>query len=275
MKIVISFLFFLLFIGCDSNADLIKDLQQQIYQLERENLNFHLSQNKKELSGSSQKTEAELSADNKSQFKTISSFDSFKDSTSYTFGANMGENLKREKVEIDYDIFLSGLMDALETDVIKLNQEERRKVMSDLQKSIRNRGKEEGAKNLKIAEEFLNNNKKNPNVKETPTGLQYTVINSGSGKSPSKTDRVKVHYVGTLIDGSEFDSSIKRGEPSTFGLNQVIRGWTEGLQLMEVGAKYKFFIHPRIAYGSREKPGIPANSVLIFEVELLEIVESK
>ena len=209
----------------------------------------------------------------KSKSSSISSLDSFKDSTSYALGADLGENLKRQNVEVDYDMFLAGLTDALETGIVILDQQKRRQVMSALQKSIRNRGKEEGEKNLKIAEDFLKNNKNNPNVKETPTGLQYIVINPGTGDSPGKTDRVKVHYVGTLIDGSEFDSSIKRGEPSTFGLNQVIRGWTEGLQLMNVGAKYKFFIHPKIAYGSRDKPGIPANSVLIFEVELIEIVE--
>ena len=204
--------------------------------------------------------------------KSISSLDTFKDSTSYALGADLGENLKRQQVEVDYDMFLAGLTDAIETGIVKLDHQKRRQVMSALQKSIRDRGKEAGEKNLKIAEEFLKNNKNNSDVKETPTGLQYIVMKEGTGASPNKTDRVKVHYVGTLIDGSEFDSSIKRGEPATFGLNQVIRGWTEGLQLMKEGAKYKFFIHPNIAYGSRDKPGIPANSALIFEVELLEIV---
>lgn len=209
-----------------------------------------------------------------SSSKSISSLDTFKDSTSYALGADLGENLKRQNVEIDYDMYLAGLMDALETNSVKLDQNQRRQVMSSLQKSIRNRGKKEGEKNLKVAEEFLKNNKlNNPNIKETPTGLQYSIITSGSGESPNKTDRVKVHYVGTLIDGSEFDSSIKRGEPAVFGLNQVIRGWTEGLQLMRVGAKYKFYIHPKMAYGSRDKPGIPANSALIFEVELIDIVK--
>ena len=130
--------------------------------------------------------------------------------------------------------------------------------------------------NLILAEEFLaNNRKQNVDIKETPTGLQYRVLKEGDGASPSKTDRVKVHYVGKLMDGSEFDSSIERGEPTEFGLNQVIKGWTEGLQLMKVGAKYEFFIHPKIAYGQRARPKIPANSVLIFEVELLDIVTKK
>ena len=214
------------------------------------------------------------SGTSKGDSKSISSLDSFKDSTSYALGADLGENLKRQNVEIDYDMYLAGLTDALETGIVKLDQQQRRQVMSSLQKTIRNRGKVDGEKNLKVAEDFLKNNKlNNPNIKETPSGLQYSVITAGSGDSPNKTDRVKVHYVGTLIDGSEFDSSIKRGEPAVFGLDQVIRGWTEGLQLMKVGAKYKFYIHPKIAYGSRDKPGIPANSALVFEVELLDIVE--
>ena len=210
----------------------------------------------------------------KDQSKSISSLDTFKDSISYALGADLGDNLKRQNVEVDYDMFVAGLTDALETGVVKLDHQKRRQVMSALQKSIRTRGKEQGVKNLKVGEEFLEKNKMNPDVKETASGLQYTVLKSGTGASPNKTDRVKVHYVGTLIDGSEFDSSIQRGEPTVFGLNQVIRGWTEGLQLMKVGAKYKFFIHPKIAYGSRDRPGIPANSVLIFEVDLLEIVEN-
>ena len=119
------------------------------------------------------------------------------------------------------------------------------------------------------------NKEQNADIKETPTGLQYRVLKEGDGESPNKTDRVKVHYVGRLMDGSEFDSSIERDEPTEFGLNQVIKGWTEGLQLMKVGAKYEFFIHPKIAYGQRARPKIPANSVLIFEVELLDIVTKK
>jgi FKBP-type peptidyl-prolyl cis-trans isomerase FklB len=133
--------------------------------------------------------------------KSISSLDTFKDSTSYALGADLGENLKRQNVEVDYDMFLAGLTDALETDVVKLDHQKRRQVMSALQKSIRERGKKEGEINLKIAEDFLDENKSKPNVKVTPSGLQYLVMKEGSGASPIKTDRVKVHYVGTLIDG--------------------------------------------------------------------------
>ena len=208
--------------------------------------------------------------------KSISTLSTFMDSTSYALGADLGENLKRQQVEIDYDVFMAGLTDAmLDDELVKLDQKKRRNVMASLQKSIRDKSKKEGETNLKIADEFLAKNKQeNPDVKETPTGLQYRVIKEGEGDSPSQTDRVKVHYAGKLIDGTEFDSSYERGEPTEFGLNQVIKGWTEGLQLMKVGSKYEFFIHPKIAYGSRPRPTIPANSVLIFEVELLDIVEN-
>jgi len=215
--------------------------------------------------------------ESKSKSKSISTLSTFKDSTSYALGADLGSNLKQQAVEIDYDVFMAGLTDAMmDGDLVKLDQKKRREVMASLQKSIRDQAKKEGEVNLKKADEFLDKNKaENPDVKETPTGLQYRVLREGDGDSPVAADKVKVHYAGRLIDGTEFDSSYKRGDPTEFGLNQVIKGWTEGLQLMKVGAKYEFFIHPNIAYGARPRPTIPANSVLIFEVELLDIVTKK
>ncbi|MFL2983530.1 MAG: FKBP-type peptidyl-prolyl cis-trans isomerase [Candidatus Neomarinimicrobiota bacterium] len=206
---------------------------------------------------------------------SISTLSTFRDSTSYALGADLGENLKRQQVELDYDVFMAGLTDAmLDGDLVRLDQKQRRAVMSSLQKNIREKAKREGEENLKKADEFLDKNvSENSDIKETPTGLQYRVIKEGQGAKPIQTDRVKVHYVGRLVDGSQFDSSIERGEPTEFGLNQVIKGWTEGLQLMNIGSKYEFFIHPNIAYGSRPRPKIPANSVLIFEVELLDIIQ--
>lgn len=216
------------------------------------------------------------SCNNTSERKSISNLSTFEDSTSYALGADLGENLKRQQIEIDYDIFLAGLIDGMETEMVRFDQKQRREIMASLQKNIRDKAKLEGDTNLKIAEEFLEKNKKsNPEVKETPTGLQYRILKEGTGSSPSSTDKVKVHYVGKLLDGTVFDSSVERGEPSEFGLNQVIRGWTEGLQLMKPGAKYEFFIHPKIAYGSRPRPKIPGNSLLIFEVELLDILPKK
>ena len=209
--------------------------------------------------------------------KSISTLSTFKDSTSYALGADLGSNLKQQGVEIDYDVFMAGITDAmLDGDLVKLDQKQRRAVMASLQQNIRDKAKEEGVTNLKKADEFLDKNKAdNSDVRETPTGLQYRVLREGDGDSPVAEDRVKVHYAGKLIDGTEFDSSYERGDPTEFGLNQVIKGWTEGLQLMKVGAKYEFFIHPNIAYGARPRPTIPANSVLIFEVELLDIVTKK
>ena len=216
------------------------------------------------------------SCNNTSERRSISNLSTFEDSTSYALGADLGENLKRQQIEIDYDIFLAGLIDGMETEMVRFDQKQRREIMASLQKNIRDKAKLEGDTNLKIAEEFLEKNKKSsPEVKETPTGLQYRILKEGTGSSPSSTDKVKVHYVGKLLDGTVFDSSIERGEPSEFGLNQVIRGWTEGLQLMKPGAKYEFFIHPKIAYGSRPRPKIPGNSLLIFEVELLDILPKK
>ena len=216
------------------------------------------------------------SCNNTSERRSISNLSTFEDSTSYALGADLGENLKRQQIEIDYDIFLAGLIDGMETEMVRFDQKQRREIMASLQKNIRDKAKLEGDTNLKIADEFLEKNKKsNSEVKETPTGLQYRILKEGTGSSPSSTDKVRVHYVGKLLDGTVFDSSVERGEPSEFGLNQVIRGWTEGLQLMKPGAKYEFFIHPKIAYGSRPRPKIPGNSLLIFEVELLDILPKK
>lgn len=128
-------------------------------------------------------------------------------------------------------------------------------------------------KNIEAGEQFLAKNKKQKGVTVTPSGLQYKVITAGTGEKPTATDRVKVHYRGTLLDGTEFDSSYKRNEPTTFGVNQVIKGWTEALQLMPVGSKWELYIPQELAYGSRSTGNIPAYSTLIFEVELLEIVK--
>ena len=217
-----------------------------------------------------------IGCDSKTKKVGVSNLSTFQDTTSYVLGADLGENLRRQNVGLDYDVFMAGLTDGYETGVVQLDKNQRRNAMMELQKHIKEKAQEEGKNNLAAADEFLDKNKnENPDVKETPTGLQYRVLKEGEGNSPGKTDRVKVHYAGRLIDGTEFDSSIKREEPSSFGLNQVIKGWTEGLQLMKVGSKFEFFIHPKIAYGTRPKPNIPSNSLLIFEVELLEIEEKK
>ena len=134
------------------------------------------------------------------------------------------------------------------------------------------KGKELAQEALVKGQEFLEQNKNSEGVEVTESGLQYLVLEQGDGEEkPSATDKVKVHYHGTLVDGSVFDSSVKRGQPISFGLNQVIRGWTEGLQLMSVGDKYRLYIPANLAYGSRSAGKIPGNSTLIFDVELLGI----
>ncbi len=131
---------------------------------------------------------------------------------------------------------------------------------------------DKAATNLKAGEEFLALNKEKPGVTELPSGLQYEVITEGTGAKPSATEKVTCHYHGTLIDGTVFDSSVKRGQPASFPLNMVIKGWTEGLQLMGVGSKWRFFIPANLGYGDRQVSAqIGPNSTLIFEVELLEI----
>ncbi len=131
---------------------------------------------------------------------------------------------------------------------------------------------EKAAANLKAGQDFLIANKEKPGVVELPSGLQYEVISNGEGIKPLATNKVTCHYHGTLIDGTVFDSSVKRGQPATFPLNGVIRGWTEGLQLMNLGSKWRFFIPPHLGYGDRDVSAqIGANSTLVFEVELLGI----
>lgn len=138
---------------------------------------------------------------------------------------------------------------------------------------LMNMKSEKAASNLKAGEDFLKENKERPGVVTTPSGLQYEVIAEGTGPKPKATDKVKCHYHGTLIDGTIFDSSVQRGQPATFPLNMVIKGWTEALQLMPVGSKYRLFLHPSLAYGDRQTGAvILPNSTLIFDVELLGIV---
>ena len=190
---------------------------------------------------------------------------------SYFLGANVGEYYKHQGVDIIVkDKFYQGFSDAYAGQNIFTQEEmqtlnmEFEKMMQQIQNSLKDREKAKGAA-------FLAENKKKEGVVETASGLQYKVVKMGTGAKPSATDRVKVHYHGTLIDGTVFDSSVQRGEPITFGLNQVIAGWTEGVQLMPVGSKFIFYIPSNLAYGDRAAGSIKPGSTLIFEVELLDI----
>lgn len=198
-----------------------------------------------------------------------------KDKESYSLGYQFGQTLKAQGVEINLDIYTAGIQDALGEKKPLLSQEEIRSTITELQKRLaaarQKEMKEKAAKNLAEGKAFLEENKKKEGVKTLPDGLQYKVLAEGSGKMPKATDTVKVNYRGTLIDGTEFDSSYKRGQPATFQADKVIKGWTEALQMMKEGAKWQLFIPPELAYGERSMGRIPPNSTLIFEIELLSI----
>jgi FKBP-type peptidyl-prolyl cis-trans isomerase len=192
--------------------------------------------------------------------------------SSYAIGVNIGKNMKQQGLDADFDMIAKGMRDGA-AGTPALTDPELQEAMMALQKDMQNKATELGAKAKKEGEEFLAANKTKEGVKSTPSGLQYKVIKEGKGPKPKATDTVKVHYRGTFLDGKEFDSSYSRGEPVEFPLDGVIKGWTEGVQLMNVGSKYQFFIPANLAYGEPGNRGIPPNSTLIFDVELLEIVK--
>jgi FKBP-type peptidyl-prolyl cis-trans isomerase FklB len=199
-----------------------------------------------------------------------------KEKLSYSIGMEIGSNLKRQAIDVEVDLLLKGLRDGFSGGKTLLSPEEVRNVLTTFQKEMMAKQKEEarvlGEKNKKEGEAFLAENKKKPGVVTLPSGLQYKVIKAGTGKKPKATDTVKTHYRGTLLDGTEFDSSYRRGEPATFPVKGVIPGWTEALQLMEEGAKWQLFIPPHLAYGERGAgPVIGPNATLIFEVELISV----
>lgn len=195
----------------------------------------------------------------------------------YAIGYHFGSSLGRDAPDIDADAVGRGLADALKKRQPALNDEQRAAAITSFQQTLAaqqtKRMEAAATRNTEAAKKFLADNGKKPGVVTLPSGLQYQVMSSGKGVSPKKTDRVKVHYHGTLINGTVFDSSVQRGQPATFGVDQVIPGWVEGLQKMKVGDKWKLFIPPELAYGPRGAGGvIEPNSALIFDVELLEIL---
>jgi len=203
------------------------------------------------------------------------SLETLKQKGSYIMGHQQGQSLKMRQLdtEMDMDAFLLGFKDALKG-VSQIEDKDKQEIFREFFQGVRERLEEKqkilGDKNKAEGEQWLKENAQKEGVTVTGSGLQYMVLKEGTGSKPTSTDTVTVHYVGTLIDGTEFDSSIKRGEPLKFPLNRVIAGWTEGLQLMSVGAKYKFFIPSNLGYGVRgQGDKIGPNSVLIFEVELL------
>src|SRR5947208_12356832 len=194
-----------------------------------------------------------------------------KDKVSYSIGLNIGSNLARQNVEINTDALTAGVKDAI-AGKPQLTQDQVKEVMTTFEKDMQAKQKAAGEKNAAEGTKFLEENKKKEGVKTTASGLQYKVIKEGTGAQPKATDTVTVTYRGTLINDKEFDSSYNRGQPATFPVNGVIKGWTEALQLMKQGSKYQLFIPSNLAYGERAMgPDIGANSTLIFEVELQEV----
>lgn len=201
---------------------------------------------------------------------------SIEDKASYIIGYNLGRQLKNNDIKANTDLILKGLRDATSGAQAMMSEEEMQSTMQTFQQQVmaaqEAKQKALGEKNKTEGEAFLAKNKARQGVKTTASGLQYEVLKEGTGPTPKATDTVTVNYKGTLMDGSTFDSSYDRGEPATFVLNQVIPGWTEGVQLMKVGSKYKFYIPSALAYGERGAGNvIGPNAPLIFEVELLSI----
>jgi FKBP-type peptidyl-prolyl cis-trans isomerase FklB len=198
----------------------------------------------------------------------------------YSIGFNFGSSLTKEVPDIDGDNVQRGLQDALKKKQPALTPEQQAEVMGKFQQTVMAqkaaRMEASEKKNTEAAAKFMADNAKKPGVTALPSGLQYQVITTGKGASPKATDRVKVHYTGTLLNGEVFDSSIKRGEPATFQVDQVIPGWTQGLQKMKVGDKWKLFIPPELGYGKRGAGAkIEPGMALVFEVELLEVMAAK
>jgi FKBP-type peptidyl-prolyl cis-trans isomerase FklB len=197
-----------------------------------------------------------------------------KEKLSYSIGMDIGGNLKRGTFEVDPDLLAKGLKDSYGGGKTLLTEDEARKTITDFQKTLMAKQAETmrklAEKNKADGEIFLAGNAKKEGVKTLPSGLQYKEITPGAGKSPKGTDTVTTHYKGTLIDGTEFDSSYKRGQPATFQVSGVIPGWTEALQLMKEGAKWQLFVPSNLAYGEQGAGReIGPNATLIFEVELI------
>src|SRR5579863_439499 len=202
------------------------------------------------------------------------------DKFSYALGMNLGTNLHRQSVPVNPSILLRGLKDALAGGKTLLTEDEARTALTAVQNEMRKKQEEKmqqlGAANKKEGEAFLATNKTKDGVVTLPSGLQYKILTQGTGPKPTASDSVACNYRGTLISGKEFDSSYKRGQPTTFPVGGVIKGWTEALQLMPVGSKWQLFIPSDLAYGERGAGAdIGPNATLIFEVELVSIQEKK
>ena len=212
----------------------------------------------------------------KARTQSVLTLKTQKDKLSYALGMNLGSNLHKETVDVDPTIVLRGLKDALVAGKTLLTEDEARAALTQLQTEVRSKQQEKmkvaGEMNKKEGVEFLAANKSKESVVILPSGLQYKILTAGTGPKPTAADSVVCNYRGTLISGAEFDSSYKRGQPATFPVNGVIKGWTEALQLMPVGSKWQLFVPSELGYGDRGAGAdIGPGATLIFEVELLSI----
>lgn len=201
------------------------------------------------------------------------------DKLSYALGLGIGQQLKQMglKESLKVEDFAQSITDVLQDNELKVSHTDAQKIVNDFfaqqEKELQEKQAKAGKKALEEGKNFLAENQKRKEVTTRPSGLQYEVLKEGTGKHPSATDQVKCHYEGRLIDGTVFDSSYARNEPAVFGLNQVIAGWTEGVQLMAEGAKYRFYIPYLLAYGEAGAgPTIPPYATLIFDVELIKVM---
>lgn len=202
-----------------------------------------------------------------------SGLETFEQRLAYIVGANLGKQLAADGLEVDLDIVLQGLKDTMSGGEMKISQEQVQATMQELQSKMQEKMTAAAQENLEAGQAFLAENSSKEGIVTLDNGLQYRIVTEGTGEKPTASDRVSVHYTGTLVDGTKFDSSRDRGAPATFGVGQVIAGWTQVLQMMPVGSRWEVFIPAELGYGMQPPPGstIGPNSALIFDVELLGI----
>jgi len=194
----------------------------------------------------------------------------FEDSVAYAIGCDIAGGVKQ--MNIDYNVLIQGIADFAKNKNI-FTPNDVKNILTEYQIRQQKGAQEQAEKNIEKGKKFLAENRNNKSIYQTASGLQYKIVKQGTGNKPKPTDKIKFHYKGSLLDGTVFDSSYDRGQPLTGNVNQFIKGWIEGLQLMPEGSKYIFYIPSNLGYGNQQAGAIPPGSVLIFEVELLEIVK--